>query len=270
MTRLKTEWIQHMLEGMEDYNQQLKLQTGVDLAELACSAWAMTKADFQKARILHRVAVVPVTQGEGIIGSFSQSVAAIVASMGFDVLVTAHSDVDGIWEGTEKGCDVFFLADDNRYMALNIGEAKASDNNYATALGFINILKALMNKHGKDIRQERILQIGYGTVGRIAADILRKEGMDFHLFDKNLELVRDVPCHKLTEAAQIKDYPYIVDFTNQGGWMKKEFLHPELLYVSPGVPHSMDEEARSHYQGRWVHDNLEIGTAIMLGQVIAG
>ncbi|QIB70173.1 3-methylornithyl-N6-L-lysine dehydrogenase PylD [Aminipila butyrica] len=270
MTRLRTEWIEHMLDGMDDYNRQLQDKIGLNLAELTCKTWHLTEAEFEKARNNHRIAIVPVTQGEGIISAFSQSVAAIVYSMGFQAFVTGCSDVDGIWEGTKQGCDIFFLADDTRYLALNIKSGKASDNNYATALGFINALKALMNKKGKDIYQEKILQIGYGAVGKEAAEILLKEKVDFHLFDIDMEAVQNVSRHKLTETSQLKEYQYMLDFTNQGGWMKKAFLHPDLLYASPGVPHSMDEETRSYYQDRAVHDNLEIGTAIMLGQIIAG
>lgn len=269
MTRLRTEWIEYMLDGMEEYNKQLKIKTGMDLADFIKDTFNMQEADFKKAKDTKRIAVVPITQGEGIISSFSESVAAIVKSIGFNALVTEHTDINGIYEGTQKGCDIFFFADDARYLALNIKSGNVCDNNYATALGFIKVLKALMDKNGKNIREEKVLQLGYGIVGREAEKILLQDKINFDIFDKNFDVIKELPYEKLTEKDQIRNYNYIVDFTNEGGWLKKECLSPDLLYVSPGVPYSMDSEAEAYFENRAVHDNLEIGTAIMLGRVIA-
>lgn len=269
MTRLKTEWIEYMLDGMTEYNRQLKRKTNMDLADLIKDTYHMKNTQFEKTKETNRIAVVPITQGEGIIGSFSQSVAAIVESIGFEASVMEHTDVDGIYEGTRKGCNIFFFADDSRYLALNIKNGKVSDNNYATALGFIKVLKALMIKDGKDIYKEKILQIGYGIVGREAEKILLEEKIDFDIFDKDFNVIKKLPYRKLTDNCQIKDYNYILDFTNEGGWLIKEDLSQNLLYVSPGVPYSMNDEAEKLFKDRAVHDNLEIGTAIMLGEVIA-
>ncbi|WP_164914417.1 3-methylornithyl-N6-L-lysine dehydrogenase PylD [Aminipila luticellarii] len=269
MTRLKTEWIEYMLEGMDEYNRQLKARTDMNLAELIKTTFHMKDEAFEQAKAVNKIAVIPITQGEGIIGSFSESVAAILESMGFEALVMEHTDIDGIYEASERGCDLLFFADDVRYLALNIKSGKVSDNNYATALGFIQGLQALMNKHGKDIHQEKILLIGYGIVGREAEKILAKEKIDFDIFDKDDTAIKGLPYPVLTERNQIKNYPYILDFTNEGEWLKKEFLHADLLYASPGVPYSMDEEAKTCFEERSIHDNLEIGTAVMLGQILA-
>ena len=42
MTRLKTEWIDHMPDGMEEYNRMLKERTGLDLSGLVMQAYGMT------------------------------------------------------------------------------------------------------------------------------------------------------------------------------------------------------------------------------------
>ena len=34
MTRLRTEWITYMLDGMDEYNRQLRVKTGMDLSDL--------------------------------------------------------------------------------------------------------------------------------------------------------------------------------------------------------------------------------------------
>lgn len=270
MTRLKTEWITYMLDGMEVYNRQLAEKTGFDLAGLMQETFAITDAELAEARAAKKIAVVPITQGEGIIGSFSESVAAIVKSMGFNADVMEHTDVDGIYDASRMGYDILFFADDIRYLALNIKTGNCSDNNYATALGFIQALRALMKKHGKDLCKEKILQIGYGIVGKEAANLLRGMGADFDLYDKDQTILAGALEYTIDGQDAIKTYNYILDFTNEGDWLKKADLAEDVLYASPGVPYSMDSEAADCFEDRAIHDNLEIGTAIMLGQVLKG
>ena len=43
MTRLKTEWIDYMLDGMNDYNSSLKAKTGFDLAGLTMDTFGISK-----------------------------------------------------------------------------------------------------------------------------------------------------------------------------------------------------------------------------------
>lgn len=270
MTRLRTEWITYMLDGMDDYNRSLAARTGMDLAGLVMETFGVSKADFDAARSSVRVAVVPVTQGEGIIGSFAQSVAAIILSMGFQADVMEHTDVDGIYDASRGGYQVLFLADDIRYLALNIRSGLYSDNNYATALGFIRALFAMMRKAGKDPMSEKILQIGYGIVGKESAKILTAAGVDFDLYDKDRSAVSDFSGKILSGKNEISAYQYILDFTNEGGWLRREDLREDVLYASPGVPYSIEEDAAASFEERAVHDNLEIGTAIMLGESLFG
>ena len=270
MTRLRTEWITYMLDGMEDYNRDLKEKTGMDLSRLTADIFGVSAGDFQRARENCRVAVVPITQGEGIIGSFSESVAAIVQSMGFQADVMEHTDVDGIYDAVCGGYSLLFFADDIRYLALNIKENRASDNNYATALGFVKVLAAMMKQRGRDISAEKILQIGYGIVGKEAAAILTDLGVDFDLYDKDPAVLSGYEGKTLAGREQIRDYQYILDFTNEGGWLHREELCADALYASPGVPYSMDAEAAVFFEKNSVHDNLEIGTAVMLGQSLFG
>lgn len=268
MTRLRTEWITYMLDGMEEYNRQLRLKTGMDLSELVMNTFSIAPEVYQMLQAELRVAVVPITQGEGIIGSFSQSVAAIIQSMGFAADVTDHTDVDGIYDAVRTGHQILFFADDIRYLAVNTTLGTCSDNNYATALGFIQVMKAMMKRQGKDLTQEKLLQIGHGIVGKEAAAILQEMGADFDLFDKNPAAAAAFDGKLLSGKEEIKNYSYILDFTNEGGWLTREDLAGDILYASPGVPYSMDQEAAAAFEERAVHDNLEIGTAIMLGQCL--
>ena len=137
MTRLKTEWIDYMLDGMNDYNNSLKAKTGFDLAGLTMDTFGISKEKYDRLAGSLLVAAVPVTQGEGIISSFSGSVATIIKSMGFRTYVSEDTDVEGIYGSILMDADVVYMADDTRYLAFSRDNGSFGENNYATALGFI-------------------------------------------------------------------------------------------------------------------------------------
>ena len=273
MTRLKTEWIDYMLDGMNDYNSSLKAKTGFDLAGLTMDTFGISKEKYDRLTGSLLVATVPVTQGEGIISSFSESVAAIIRSMGFRTYVSEDTDVEGIYGSILMDADVVYMADDTRYLAFSRDNGSFGENNYATALGFIMVMRAMMKKAGLDISKEKILVIGNGLVGEEAVQILLNHGIDFDMYDKDpkaVEAFRDLDTGKyvLSSPEEIKDYRFILDFTNEGGWLKDEMLGTDVIYASPGVPLSLDEKAAERLQNTAVYDNLEIGTAMMLGEIL--
>ena len=200
MTRLKTEWIDYMLDGMNDYNSSLKAKTGFDLAGLTMDTFGIPKERYDRMAESLLISAVPVTQGEGIIGSFSDSVAAIIRSMGFRAYVSEDTDVEGIYGSILMDADVIYMADDTRYLAFSRDNGSFGENNYATALGFIMVLKAMMKKAGLDISKEKILVIGNGLVGEEAVQILLNHGIDFDMYDKDpkaVEAFKDLDIGKL-------------------------------------------------------------------------
>ena len=273
MTRLKTEWIDYMLDGMNDYNSSLKTKTGFDLAGLVIDTYGISVERFKKYAEKLLIAAVPVTQGEGIIGSFSESVAAIVRSMGFRTFVPDETDVDGIYNAILMDADVIYMADDERYLAFSRDNGSFGENDYATALGYIMVLRQMMKRAGLDIAKEKVLVIGNGRVGEEAVQILLNHNVDFDMYDKDekaVEAFRSLETGKyvLSSPEEIKNYRFILDYTNEGEWLKDEYLAEGVFYASPGVPLSLDEKAAGRLQNTAVYDNLEIGTAMMLGEIL--
>ena len=268
MTRLISEWVSPMLSGMEAYNKKLKEITGCDLCSLVGDIFRADEGTFTNLQRRITVGIVPITQGEGIIGDFSQAIASIIASMGFRTLVTEHTDVDGIYEACRRGCDLLFFADDDRYLALNIADKRYADNNYCTALGYVSALEHMMQRQGKDITDEKILVIGYGIVGKEAVDILKKKGVSFCVYDKEKQALEGTDFEILNGKDEICKYKYILDFTNEGEWITSDDICRDVLYASPGVPCSLDENTKKALAKNAVYDNLEIGTAVMLGEAI--
>ena len=273
MTRLKTEWIDYMLDGMNEYNNNLKVRTGFDLSGLVMDTFGIDQNRYDRLREKLLVAAVPVTQGEGVIGSFSDSIAAIVRSMGFRTAVTEETDVDGIYSAILMDADIIYMADDTRYLAFSRDNGSFGENNYATALGFIMVMRAMMKKAGLDISTEKLLVIGNGTVGEEAVQILLNHGIDFDVYDKDPKAIEnfknlETGKYTLSSPEEIKKYKYILDFTNEGEWLKDEYITDGVIYASPGVPLSLDEKAAERLQNTAVYDNLEIGTAMMLGEIL--
>ena len=273
MTRLKTEWIDYMLDGMNEYNNNLKVRTGFDLSGLVMDTFGIDQKRYDRLREKLLVAAVPVTQGEGVIGSFSDSIAAIVRSMGFRTAVTEETDVDGIYSAILMDADIIYMADDTRYLAFSRDNGSFGENNYATALGFIMVMRAMMKKAGLDISAEKLLVIGNGTVGEEAVQILLNHGIDFDVYDKDPKAIEnfknlETGKYTLSSPEEIKNYKYILDFTNEGEWLKDEYITDGVIYASPGVPLSLDEKAAERLQNTAVYDNLEIGTAMMLGEIL--
>ncbi len=275
MTRLRSEWIEHMTSGMEAYNKKLVCRAGIDLSGLILTAYGKDEKELDTARRSLKVGVVPITQGRGVIASFSEAVAAIIKSVGFEAAVADYTDVDGIYHLKKAGADIIFMADDERYLALNTINGRTGENDYCTALGFICVLKSMAEMRKLDISKEKILVIGYGRVGKQAASILTSRAMSFDFFDKDIkkrkELAEDfgeASIGILESECEIKNYRCILDFTDEGGWLRREALMDGAIYSSPGVPISLNKEALLALQNDAVYDNLEIGTAMMLAETI--
>ena len=95
MTRLVAEWIDDMEAQMISYNSELKRKTGLDLTELMEASLGLKAAYVSDAQEKLKISVVPITQGMGIISKFSESVAAIIRTAGFNA-----SEIYFLWRMT--------------------------------------------------------------------------------------------------------------------------------------------------------------------------
>lgn len=265
MTRLIAEWIDDMEAQMVSYNSELKRKTGLDLTELMEASLGLKSAYVYDAQKKLKISVVPITQGMGLISKFSESVAAIIRTAGFNASVTKNTDVNGMHEAITSGADILFMADDDRYLALNLKTGKHGDNNYCTSLGFIEVILEMVKKQGRCMGEEELLILGYGVLGKIAESILKEKGYKPHVYDNSLQVTQEVT---IVDKDNIKDYSYILDFTNEGDWISNDMLKDDVIYASPGIPVSLNEKARKLHKDNSVFDLLEIGTVVMLASVI--
>lgn len=264
MTRLITEWIDDIKEKAKEKEALLKEKTGLDFVSLAAKASGWSAADMVRAAQQIKVGVVPVTSGQGMIGSFSEAVAAVTSAMGFRSFVTECSDVSGIFEAHKREADIIFMADDDRYISFNLNKKKMADNNLATAAGY---LTALEETQGTLVGKE-VLLLGFGVVGQEFLKRLKKKGISVTGYDTDENRLKAMGWSGATILENVEDmqrFKIVIDATNQGGWIHKGMLHPEAWIASPGIPLSFDDETYAEYEKRIIHDYLEIGTAAMLG-----
>jgi len=266
MTRLQTEWITPIRNTIGNYDLELKSKTGCTLAEIAAKSWGMNQETFAEKVTLHKVASIPVTQGEGVIGSFAQLVASTVKNIGADSFVTDSSDVSGVYEAIEKKADIVYMADDERFISLNIKTGAIGENNKCTAMGYVKALELMAG----DLREKEVLVLGCGKVGIEIVEVLKEIDASVTVYDvdDNKTAILGAKIKKLKSKEGIKDFLYIVDATNTGQWLEKDMLHEDVRISAPGIPLSLTSEAMEIYGERVVHDLLPLGTAVMLGAVI--
>ena len=267
MTRLITEWISDMEQTAADWDESLRRRAGLGYKELAARVSGCGMEALSQAADAYKVAVVPVTSGLGTIDTFSESVAAIVRAMGFEAFVTEATDVNGIYEACRRGADILYMADDDRYIALNLRNGKVGDNDIATARGYAEVLFQMAGS----LKGEDAAVLGYGIIGPLMAQALMEKGAQVWIYDKDpakRELAEADGCRWIETPEELSKFRFIGDATSEGAWIHKGMLPPEVRMAAPGIPFSMDEEMQRQLDGQYIHDLLEIGTAVMLGLAI--
>lgn len=264
MTRLKKEWIQDIGDKISEQNDFLRKYAGMDYLDVASAVSGCERRELLNAAKQYQVSVVPITSGLGVIDTFSESVASIAAAMGFRAKVTKGTDVDGMYEAHQTGADIVFMADDNRFIAVNLRNSHVGENNDATAKGFVEVL----DRKAGGLSGKGVLILGYGVIGQKAGDVLKKKKALITVFDREFKRRAQAAAdgfEVIDDSNCIREYSHIVDATSEGGWLKGDDLNHNFMGVMPGVPLSLDADAQSRYRGQFIHNNLEIGTAGMIG-----
>jgi len=250
------------------YEEDLRQKTGLDFPGIAAAANGISRDVICKAAQRSGIAVVSVTAGKGEIGGFAQSVGAILSQAGFHARVMPYTDVHGLYSAhTTPDIDFVFLADDDTYIGLDLNRRRISENSRATARGFVTVLETMCPG---GLTDKDVLMMGCGKVGAYATEVLLQKGAKPVLFDKTpaaQKLGARLELPLCSEREEIKHYSYLIDATNEGGWLTPDLLHESAIIAAPGVPLSLTEAALAKHGDRLVHDLLHIGTLTMLGEL---
>lgn len=264
MTRLTVDWVMTIADTITDYDRYLYSKVSLSLRDLAFDAAGRLDADKYSLLNENKAAVIRNNTGEGVIGGFDIAVASILKLIGIETILCDKENISGINEAMDKGANILFMADDEKYIAINTRNNKKSDNDHATALGFATVLEKMADGlTGKDIAL-----LGYGKIGGNAADIMTDKGGNIWLYDK-----KDVSADGVKYAGtiltkeRIGDYKLIFDATSEGSWITPEIPITGASIVAPGIPLSFTGD-RFEKDNDILHDMLQIGTAVMLAEVL--
>jgi 3-methylornithyl-N6-L-lysine dehydrogenase len=267
MTRLTTEDVKTLIDRLSEFEAGLKDVTGLGLRELAMGAVAHPPVCVPLYGA--RVAAVPITSGEGVIGGFSDCVAAILRHLGCDAWVTAQPDVRGIQEAYDGAADVIFLADDFRFIALNARNGRCVDDDPATADGYAAALEAaagsLFGRH--------VLLLGLGPVGRAAARRLISSGAAVEVVepdDSRLRAALDVglKVQPVALADGLACCDLVFDATPSAGFIEAGDVSSITIAAVPGLPSAFTPSAQAVLGTRHIHEPLAIGVAVMAARAL--
>jgi len=273
LTRLKEKDINQIAETLVVYNNDLVRMTGCTLKEIAAQA-SGKKIDYLD-RQNPLVAVVPMTCGQGIIEGFSESVASIITYLGFRTVITNNSDAGGVAEAVQEGAEILFMADDHRFVAINLKTGKVSDNGDATGKGYVTGLKHMC----QGLEGKHVLLLGAGPVGNSAALTLVRYGALVTVFDIDLsasqrlrgvieELGYSVQVETDLESALAR-HQIFVDACPAENVIELRYISKNTKIAAPGIPLGVQGlGVEQLLTDRLLHDPLQIGVATMLGEVL--
>ncbi|MCD4720593.1 MAG: 3-methylornithyl-N6-L-lysine dehydrogenase PylD [Desulfobacula sp.] len=275
MTRLKTSDISNISSRLQTYNRELLIKTGRTLLGIACHAYGK-----DEIRIKHRIKsfsihVVPVTAGQGIITDFSETVTAILQFLGFNALVSDKPDTSGVALAFENKADAIMMADDHRFVGINLKTRSVADNSEATG----RVFAAALDLMAKEIKDREVLVLGCGPVGESAARTLLSSGAQVALCDIYLpaaRLLKERLClypggNKIVIEEDVNialsSYRYIIEATPSADTIPDELIsdhtQPLLLVAAPGVPLGISNNGCKILKDRLIYDKLELGVAAM-------
>lgn len=276
MTRLRTSDIAGITRQLRQYNRELLGKTGHTLAEIAAHAVGALPLTASDSRVAGRLAaVVPLTCGQGIIGGFAETVAAILQFLGMQAFVPRAPDAKGIAAALACQAEFLFLADDDRFIALALKTGRCADNSEATGKGYVAALDYMTG----GLNGRSVLILGAGPVGCAAALAVLGLGGRVHVYDKKAaaseHLARTVLSSSGHEiivepelAAALRAHRLIVDACPAAAFITAEHLYADSFVAAPGVPLGVHAGALAGIGPRLVHDPLQLGVATMLYDIL--
>ena len=272
MTRLISKDVERIERSLFEYDNKLKRICGCSLWEVACRAADLEDPERTAGKNnTKKIHIVPVTSGLGIITGFTESLKSIISHLGFSVILSEPTDVNGMAQAFEKKADLVFMADDDRFVVFDLKNRNIIDNTPVTALGFITALDLMANT----IRSKPVLILGCGPVGLAAAKEVIKRGGQISVFDidpsksealvNHIQNTETITIHVATDLQKaLKAHQLIVDATPAADIIDTDHIQADTYIVAPGMPCGITKAALTQYSDQILHDPLQLGVATML------
>jgi pyrrolysine biosynthesis protein PylD len=272
MTRLNEKDIKQIGRTLHAYDAGLAKKTGYTLKQIAMRAAGLSEREMDEALASARVAVFPVTCGQGIIRGFAGAVESILRHLGAKIFQGEASDIGGLAEVVERGADIVFAADDQKFIALHLSAKSVIDNAEATARGYVEALGCIAGGlEGRDV----LVLGGAGRVGWHAVCALGEKGAKVAIYDPDRRRSasrvkgRDIIVEDDLEKA-LRRHLLLFDASPAVKIIRSEHIKPSTVIAAPGIPLGLTEGAYDLVKDRLIHDRLQIGVATMLAEALAG
>ncbi len=265
MTLLKSKNILGISEKLDKYNKTLCKKIGKSLGDIAMYAVGIKDENASCFKDVI-VGVVPITCGNGIISGFCETIKSIVEMLGFKCFVTQNNDISGLEEAYKRQANVIFIADDDKFIAINTSSNKIAENSFDTGRGYAAALELMSG----GLKDKTVVLIGAGHVGFGAASFMISCGARVLIYDilkqKSENLKKLLPKVEILEDldTDLKNNNLIFDATNAKDVILEEHVDDNTLISAPGIPLGLAENCISIVKDRLIHDILEIGVATML------
>lgn len=272
MTRLTPADVAPLAESLPGLDDRLRGSTGLGLLPLAVMTAVGPGVD-ASARLPVGVeaTVIPVTAGAGTISGFAEAVAAICEHIGCRSRVAPKTDVAGLAFAAERGAGLVLLADDDRFIALDLSTGFCVDNGLATGHAYAMALHAA----AQGVAGRSVLVIGLGAVGMAACATLVRLGADVLVCDTDLVRVevaaRSFPVLPvLSVELGLEGSELVLDASPAPDVIGAEWVTERSVVAAPGMPLGVTASAASALDGRLVHEPLALGVAAMIAQSCLG
>jgi pyrrolysine biosynthesis protein PylD len=269
MTRLINEWVYDVSQNISNYEKEFIKLTGMSFIDLMGQINGMNRQQILACASEESIAIIPFESGLGIIEGFSKALNSVLNQSGFRAFITKERDVAGIHEAITQNASILFMADDNRYISWHLKRNKISENDHATARGYIAILEKLSNG---TLANKSVLVLGCGRLGEEAVKILLKKKAKPCVYDKIQRkaegFIAKYGIEAITKMDTIKRFQLVFDATSEGGWLALNQLNEKVVFSSPGVPLSIKPDKKASMEQIIIHDCLQIGTIAMLAELI--
>ena len=268
MTRLTEADVRSLTAALPGLDEQLGAVAGMTLRDVAMRAVAAEPICVPLFGA--PVAAVPISTGEGLISGFCECVVAILTHLGCDAWVTERSDVRGIQDAADDGARVVFLADDHRFVALNLRNGACIDDDPATADGYAALLEGAAGA----LMGQAVLLLGLGAVGRAAARRLLNRGADVHVVEPDsarlsAALDAGLPLKAASLEEGLERCRLIFDACPAADLIDADQVGPETIAAVPGIPSAFTAAAQQKLGGRHMHEPLAVGVTVMVARALS-
>ncbi len=171
MTRLNSFDLRD-IEDWAAYDRLIQDRLGVDLLTLAAAAADRPADEVRRKLAGQKLAAVSRSDGQGVVGGFAESLAAIGRRLGLDGRAMDAPDQAGLDQAARWGADIVISADDHHFLARD-ARGRTADNNPATSRAFVAALECMAEG---PLAGREVVVLGLGVIGLGAARRLAERG----------------------------------------------------------------------------------------------